>query len=112
MNKPNYHCPCGGTVQWKKDKVVVEGVDCGILDVEYCPKCGEEYFPDETMEIVEKKLKQNGLWGVKRQQATLWQSGKTVVLRIPKEITEKLELKADEKVTVYTEGKNKIIVEV
>jgi len=27
------------------------------LDVEYCLKCGEEYLPEETMEIVEGKLK-------------------------------------------------------
>ncbi|MBS3145485.1 hypothetical protein J4414_01655 [Candidatus Woesearchaeota archaeon] len=57
MEKIEYPCPCGGKVKWKKDEVIVEGVNCGILDVEYCLKCGEEYLPEETMEIVEGKLK-------------------------------------------------------
>jgi len=57
MEKIEYPCPCGGKIKWKKDEVIVEGVNCGILDVEYCLKCGEEYLPEETMEIVEGKLK-------------------------------------------------------
>lgn len=110
MEKPEYPCPCGGKVKWKKDKVIVEGVECGILDVEYCASCGEEYFPEETMEIVEKKLKAKGLWGVQPRKVNLWRSGKSVVLRIPKELTDELDLKPNEEVTIYAEGKNKIVV--
>ena len=48
MKKINYPCPCGGKVEWKKDSIIVEGVECGVLDVEYCSKCGEEYFPEDS----------------------------------------------------------------
>lgn len=54
MEKINYPCPCGGHVKWKRERVVQQGVDCGILDIEICPKCGTKYLPDESMEIVEK----------------------------------------------------------
>lgn len=110
MEKQEYPCPCGGKVDWKKDKVIVEGVECGILDVEYCAFCGEEYFPEETMEIVEKKLKAKGLWGVQPRKVNLWQSGKSVVLRIPKDMADELDLKPNEEVTIYVEGKKKIVV--
>lgn len=52
-----------------------------------------------------KKLKLAGLWGTKRKEATLWKSGSSVLLRIPKDIAETLNLKADEKVVIYPEGK-------
>ncbi|MBI2672359.1 hypothetical protein HYX16_05480 [Candidatus Woesearchaeota archaeon] len=56
MKKLAYPCPCGGRIKWKKEKVVYEGIDCGVLDIEYCPKCGEEYLPEESMKIVEEKI--------------------------------------------------------
>ncbi len=62
MGKIEYPCPCGRKIKWKKDRIIIEGVNCGVLDIEYCIKCGEEYFPDEVMEIVEEKLKGKGLW--------------------------------------------------
>jgi len=112
MQKFEYPCPCGGKVKWKKDNVVVEGISCGVLDIEYCEKCGEEYFPEETMEIVEQKLKEHGLWGLQRKEVPLWRSGNSVILRIPKEIADTLHLKPHEKVTLYAEGKKKLIVDV
>ena len=112
MKKIEYPCPCSGKIKWKKDKVVVDGVDCGTLDVEYCETCGEEYFPEETMEIVEKKLKEKGLWGIQRKEVNLWKSGNSVLLRIPKNIADNLKLKPYEKVKIYAEGKSKLIVDI
>lgn len=111
MEKIKYPCPCGGKIEWKIDKVLVQGIDCGLLDVEYCNKCGEEYLPEESMGIVEKKLKKAGLWGIKRKEATLWKSGGSVLLRIPKDIADNLNLRADEKVTIYPEGKKRLVID-
>ncbi|MEK6861162.1 MAG: AbrB/MazE/SpoVT family DNA-binding domain-containing protein [Nanoarchaeota archaeon] len=112
MEKTSYPCPCGGKIKWKRSEVVIDGIKCGVLDVECCLQCGEEYFPEETMEIVEKKLKEHGLWGIQRKEATLWRSGGSVILRIPKDIAQQLNLKPDEKVSIYVEGKKKLIVDV
>lgn len=110
MEKIKYPCPCGGKIEWKKDKVIVQGIDCGILDMEFCLKCGEQYLPEESMTLVEKKLKEEGLWGVKRREVNLWKSGSSVLLRIPKDIAEILSLKPNEKVIIYPEGKKKLII--
>lgn len=111
MEKLEYPCPCGGKVKWRQDKVVIDNVDCGILDIEYCERCGEEYLPDESMEVVENKLKKAGLWGVQRKEVNLWKSGNSVLIRIPKSIADNLNLKPDEKVTIYPEGKSKLIID-
>ena len=110
MQKIEYRCPCGGKIKWKKDNVVVCGIKCGFLDVEYCENCGTEYFPEETMEIVEKILKEDGLWGIQPKEVNLWRSGNSVLLIIPKDLADKLNLKPDEKVTIYAEGKKKVII--
>ncbi len=112
IEKIEFPCPCGGRLKWKRGRVVVDEVDCGMLDVEYCQRCGEEYLPDDSMEIVERKLKDKGLWGIQREEVNLWKSGSSVVLRIPKSIAEKFNLKPDEKVIIYPEGKNKLIIQV
>lgn len=67
MQNVQYPCPCGGTLKWKRETVVIDNVDCGVLDVEYCAICGEEYFPEESMEAVEKKLGEKGLWKIRKE---------------------------------------------
>ena len=93
IKKIPYPCPCGGAIKWKKERVVQEGVDCGILDVEYCEKCNEQYFPEESMRIVEEKLKEAGLWGIERKEVKFWKSGNSLVIRFPTEFVKKLKLK-------------------
>ncbi|MEK6857587.1 MAG: hypothetical protein AABX39_03290 [Nanoarchaeota archaeon] len=112
MQKINYPCVCGGILKWKKEKFVRDGIDCGTLDIEYCEKCGEEYLPDESLEIVESKLKENNLWGVERKEVQFWKSGSSVVLRLPTKITTALGLDKIKKGHIYSEGRNKIVVEI
>ena len=82
MEKIEYPCPCGGKVKWKKEKVIQQGIDCGILDVEICNKCKSKYLPEESMIIVENKLKENGLWGMKRKEIKFWKTGNSIVTRL------------------------------
>lgn len=111
MKKLAYPCPCGGKLKWKKEHLIQEGVDCGILDVEICDKCGEEYLPDESLEIVEKKLREAGLWGVKRKEIKFWKSGKSVTMRFPSEIAKGLGLANIKKGHIYQEGSHKLSIE-
>ena len=109
--KPSFPCPCGGKVKWKKEKVIKEGIDCGLLDVEICNKCGEEYFSDESMEVVENKLRQAGLWGVERKEIKFWKSGDSVTVRFPTHMSKQLGLDKIKKGFVYPEGHNKLLIE-
>ncbi|NQU78604.1 hypothetical protein HQ545_02445 [Candidatus Woesearchaeota archaeon] len=111
MKKIAYPCPCGGKVKWKKERVVQDGVDCGILDVEYCDKCGELYLPDESLQVVEKKLKQAGLWGVERKEIKFWKTGNSITIRFPVELVNRLNLTEVKKGYVYPEGEHKLTIE-
>ncbi len=112
MEKEKYPCPCGGRIEWKRKKAVIEGIDCGVLSMEYCNRCGSEYFPEESMRVIEQKLKEAGLWGVQRKEASFWKSGNSVVLRIPVKIANALRLRANMRANLYQEGKNKLVVEI
>lgn len=112
MKAEKIPCPCGGFVEWKKENVVQDGIDCGILDVEVCPKCETQYLPEESMLIVEEKLKKAGLWGVERKEIKFWKMGKAVTVRFPVSIVEKFHLDHVEKGYLYPEGKHKLIIEV
>lgn len=109
--KLKFPCPCGGKIKWIREKIIQEGVDCGILDIEKCEKCGEEYLPDWSMEVVEKRLSDAGLWGTERKEIKFWKAGKTVVLRLPTELSKKLGLINVKKAYVYQEGQNKLIID-
>ncbi len=105
-----YPCPCGGKVKWKKERVIRDGIDCGTLDIEYCPKCGEEYLPETSAQIVENKLKEAGLWG-KQKEIKFWKSGSSITTRFPAELVKKLGLSLVKKARIYQEGKNKLTIE-
>jgi hypothetical protein len=111
MEKIAYPCPCGAKIIWKREKVVQEGIDCGILDVEYCEKCGDEYLPEESMRIVERKLKSAGLWGVERKEIKFWKSGNAVVVRFPADFVKKTGLDKSTQGYVYKDGDHKLAIE-
>lgn len=111
IKKYNYPYPYGGKIKWKKEKVIQEGIDCGTLDVEYCERCGEEYLPDESMEIVENKLKEANLWGVERKEIKFRKTGKAITLRLPVELVKKLNLDTIKKGYIHQEGNRKLMIE-
>jgi len=109
--KIRFPCPCGGKIKWTKEKVIQSGVDCGVLDVEVCDKCGNMYLPDDSMRIVEQKLKEKGLWGMERGEVKFWKSGNSVIVRFPTEMTHELCLDHVKKGYVYQEAENKLTIE-
>ncbi len=111
IEKLNYPCPCGGKIKWKKEHIIQEGIDCGILDVEYCEKCGEQYLPEESMLIVEQKLKDAGLWGVEKKEIKFWKTGNSIVIRLPSQFVKKLRLESIKRGFLYQEGNNKLAIE-
>lgn len=110
--KTKIPCPCGGFVEIKKEKVVQDGVDCGVLEVEICNKCSTQYLPEESMLVVEEKLKQKGLLGVERKEVKFWKTGNAVTIRIPTAVVERLHLMVREKGYLYQEGEHKLVIEV
>lgn len=110
--KEKIPCPCGGFLELKKDKVTQEGIDCGILDIEICNKCQTIYLPEESMLIVESKLKEAGLWGIERKEIKFWKTGNAITIRLPTNLVRKLNLGEIDKGYLYQEGKHKLVIEI
>lgn len=63
------------------------------------------------MRVVEKKLKEAGLWGVERKEVKFWKSGNSVTIRLPTEVAQKLGLSKIKKGRIYQEGTQKLAIE-
>ena len=110
--KPKIPCPCGGFLESQKEKVIQDNVDCGILEVEICNKCLTRYLSEESMRIVEEKLKGAGLWGMERREVKFWKTGNAITIRLPTTLVKKMHLSQVQKGFLYQEGDHKLVIEV
>ena len=39
------------------------------------------------MKVIEERLKEHNLWGIKRKEVKFWKSDNTVVIRLPTELS-------------------------
>ena len=102
-----YKCNCGGILKNSQTQVEFFGIDFGLRDCEICTKCGSEYLDDETMDEIEKEVKQQGLFGLEKQ-AHITKSGNSLVIRIPPEIAKFTGIHYKDLVRIYPLAKNKI----
>lgn len=111
IKKMRFPCPCGGKIRWSKERVIQDEIDCGVLDVEICDKCGDQYLPSWSMKVLEQKLQEAGLWGVGREEIKFWKTGNTVTLRFPTKFTKLLGLNKISKGYAYKEGERRIVID-
>ena len=106
-----YNCKCGGNL--KKTKVGVEffGIDFGLRDAEVCTSCGSEYLDQETMEEIEKEVKERKIFALERK-VKITKSGKPLVIRIPLEIAESLNIHYKSLVQLFPVDKDRLEVKI
>ena len=111
IKKIIFPCPCGGKIKWAEEEVIQDGINCGVLDVEICDKCGDQYLPSWSMQIVEEKLQEAGLWGVGREEVKFWKTWNTVTLRFPTRFAKLLGLDKKIKGYVYKDGEHRLVID-
>lgn len=99
-----------GKLQLKKVPYLVYGEQVGIFEAEVCTECGEVFFDEETSRKITQATKAKGLFGL-GAQTKIGQAGSTLDVRFPKKIIDFMELKKGEEVTIYPEGKRRLIME-
>ena len=106
-------CPMCDKGTLKKGKFEEEmfGISLGEYDAEICSKCDEAFFSMETMEKMEARAKELGVWGLAKNLKVV-KSGNSLSVRIPAKIAKFLDLKEGENVVLYPEGKKKFVVEI
>ncbi len=109
----NQKCPlCGeGVLQQKKVKYEVYGEPLGEFTAQACTACKEEWFDQKISQEIEALEKKKGLFGLSRKSKISY-SGNSLIVRIPEQIARFMNLKREEEIIIYPEGKNKIVVEI
>jgi len=105
-------CPvCNGKMKKGKVEYAYYGISLGKFDAETCMKCGEVFFTEEASDKIDQLAKEKGLWGLERKSKISY-SGNSLIVRIPKDIAEFMELAKGEDVNIHPEGKNRLVVEI
>ena len=98
-----------GTLERKKIDYVLLGNNLGKFNALVCSSCGEILFQGEEFELIEKKAKEKGLWGLSAK-TRIGTAGNALDVRIPKQITKFLNLKKGQEVIIEPVNKNKFQV--
>ena len=104
-------CKCGGLLKKSKTAVEFFGIDFGLRPCEICTRCGSEYLSQELVEEIEAEVKKKGLFGLERK-GRITKSGNSLVIRVPKEIADSLNIEKDCQITIYPSDKKRLIVEI
>ena len=105
-------CPiCNGKLKLTKLEYSFYDIPFGKFDAEVCQKCGEIFFTEEASDRIDEIAKEKGLWGLEKRSKISY-SGNSLIVRIPKEIAEFMDLMKGQEIEIHPEGKKKIVVEI
>jgi len=103
-------CICGEEAKRKKISVTVYGIEVGEFEGYKC-ECGEEWFDEETVDEIEKRTMELGIFGLAVKE-NVSVSGNSLIIRVPKKLAEFLKIEKGSRVYVKPEGKDKIMVDI
>jgi len=105
-------CPlCGqGTLRPKRVPEQMFGIDLGTYSAEVCDRCGEVFFTGESVDEMEARARELGLWGL-ASKVKVARSGNSIVVRIPSSLARYLNLKTGQEVIVAPDQKHRLVLD-
>jgi hypothetical protein len=105
-------CPvCGkGSLRSRRLREEMFGVDLGTYDALICDKCNESFLTSKSMDRLESRAKELGLWGL-AGKVKVARSGNSLVVRIPSAVAMYLKLKQGDEVMVSPDRDNRLVLE-
>ena len=88
-----------GTLKRKKVDYILLGVNLGNFEALVCSECGETIFDGNVFELIEREAKKKGLWGLSAK-TRIGTAGNALDVRLPKQITDFLNLKKGQEVII------------
>src|SRR3989344_9290089 len=85
------------------------GISLGKFPASVCSKCGEVFFDESSVDRIQKKSKELGLFGLAKKTKVA-KVGNSLAIRIPKEIADFLKLKKEEEVRIVPKSQNELII--
>ena len=87
------------------------GISLGKFPASVCSKCGEVFFDESSVDRIQKKSKELGLFGLAKKTKVA-KVGNSLAIRIPKEIAEFVNLKKEELVRIIPKNHKEISIEI
>ena len=106
-----YKCSCSGNLRKTKVEVEFFGIDFGLRDAEVCIECDSEYLDNETLKEVEMEIKKRNIFAMERK-VQVDESGDSLVIKIPPEIAEFLDIHYKSPVQLFPVDRNRLEVKV
>jgi len=102
---------CGGTTAKQNVEYKEFGIVLGKYPGHVCEKCAEVYFDESTVDKIQQKSKELGLFGLAKK-AKVGEIGNSIAIRIPKELATFLSLEKGMEVTLVPKSKHDLHIEI
>lgn len=102
---------CNGKTVQKTVEHTEFGIPLGKFPATVCTRCGETYFSAETVDAIQRKSKERGLFGLARK-VKVGEVGSSIAIRIPKELAEFMELEKGREVVLMPKNKHDLHIQV
>jgi len=102
---------CNGKLKKKTVDYKVYGKIIGKFPALVCESCGEKWFDEDTSRKIEQAEKDANLFGLCRESKISY-SGNSLIIRVPQDIAQYMNLKKESQIMIYPENKNKIAVDI
>lgn len=99
-----------GSLRLKRVREEMFGVDLGSYDAEVCSHCGEVFFTAESVDQIEARAREVGLWGL-ASKVKVAKSGNSLVVRIPSPLARYLKLRNGQEVLVAPDQKHRLVLD-
>lgn len=105
-------CPaCGkGALRPKRVREEMFGVSLGAYEAEVCDACDEVFFTSESVDKIENRAKELGLWGL-ASKVKVARSGNSLVVRIPSPLARYLKLRKGQEVLVAPDQRHHLVLD-
>ncbi len=102
-------CEKGG-LRPKRAREEMFGVLLGDYDAEVCDSCGEVFYTAESVDKIEARAKELGLWGL-ASKVKVARSGNSLVVRIPSALARYLQLRSGQEVLLAPDQKHRLVLD-
>lgn len=102
---------CNGQLKEKLVEQKEFGISLGKYKTLVCLDCNESFFNSETVDKIQLKSKELGLFGLTKKTKVA-QVGNSLAIRIPKEIAKFIKLKKEGEVRITPKSEKEMVIEV
>lgn len=96
-----------GTLHKMKVDYMLLGQNLGKFDALVCDVCEETIFEGEELDLIEKRAREKGLWGI-AAKTRIGTSGNALDVKFPKAIAEFMKLKKGQEVLIEPIDQNRV----